>query len=228
MQTYSDMEVEFLDDAGCYEAIKAIHSKDLADHFSNEKKGCFKSDICRLAQLADAGGYYFDNDLEAISDMRDVIPAETAFASAEAAKAPPAGSVLFQAILGVAPKHPIIMRTLNLTLEYYESFLAEAEESRRTRRKQKKKQKKVTWLGPEKMAEAFKWWSGQQELHAGSFANQEGPLKQSYILSEENAPDKYGLETRTGQEGCNYVVADSASKKALFWSRFVGASEDCP
>merc|ERR1719161_3106729 len=67
MKLYSDMEVEFLDDAGCYEAIKATHSKALADHYTTESYGPYKSDICRLAQLAEKGGYYMDNDLVSIN-----------------------------------------------------------------------------------------------------------------------------------------------------------------
>jgi len=209
MAIYKDMQVEFLDDEGCAKAIESAHSSALAKYFREETFGPYKSDICRLAQLRE-GGYYMDNDLEAISDLRDLVPAQAAFVSVAQGN-----KDIFQALIGVAPEHPIIRRALNDTYDHYE---------------QNGSPSTVEWvLGPQMMAKAYKWWA-EEEVAAGSraHAQRSGPFQESYFFVESQDMNHYGLSRQSGQGCCcNFVVGDQASQRSPFWSRFVGASERC-
>jgi len=109
-------EVEFLDNQGCSAAIEAAHSKELAWHFNNEQIGMYKSDICRLAQLAIHGGYYMDNDLDLFQDIRELLPPVVSFASAITLSSK---YQMFQAFLAAAPRHPIILLALDKCLDFY-------------------------------------------------------------------------------------------------------------
>lgn len=228
VKMYPDMKVEFLDNAGCEQAIKAVHSEELAEYFAKEDFGPYKSDMCRLAQLAEKGGYYLDNDLEPVSDMLQIIPAQAAFVTAKSEFA--GGSGLFQAFIGAAPKHPVIMKALNLTAAAYQSG-ARAKKNPIEMKVKKieavseegmlsaKYAQQSRWLGPHKMEEAFNWWQSTED---------KGKLAQSYIISETNSPEPYGVSRQVGKGCCcNFVVADKVSKKALFYSRFVGSSDFC-
>jgi len=78
--------VLFHDDAACRLAIVRVHSEELASMFDRESRGMYKSDLCRYAMLYEHGGYYFDNDLDLIQDVRKVIA--TAACPETAVKAP--------------------------------------------------------------------------------------------------------------------------------------------
>merc|ERR1719310_2648843 len=152
------MEVSFLDNDGCAEALSAVHSKTMGEFFIAETFGPYKSDLCRLAQLAEKGGYYMDTDLEPVSDVRKIIPSQAAFVTVKTSL-PNAG--FFQAFLGSAPKHPIIMKALNSTAATYASG-ERAQKKPIEMKVQHQKQlsaagmmKQRRWLGPHKVQQAF-------------------------------------------------------------------------
>lgn len=209
LKAHSNMEVTFFDDADCYAAIKTTHSRELADFYKKETFGAYKSDLCRLAQLAERGGYYFDNDIEVIqdNDIRNFIPAEAAFVSVQTTD-----TEIFQAVLAAAPNHPVIMRAMNLTFEHY-----------------MKKRRRAPFVGPRIMAEAFKWWSGEA-LRAGAYTHDERPdhLRHSFLLKETPDYASYGLQRRGGRGCCcNFLVGVEETKTAVFYSRYVGAGKHC-
>lgn len=225
---YRDMEIEFLDDAGCSKAIETVHSAALAAYFEKETFGPYKSDLCRLAQLYMRGGYYMDNDLEVISDMRDLIPAKASFVTA----VHPRWDV-FQGIIAAAPGHPVLMKALNMTFEYYDRWGSsegfpkvlhslDAAEAARSRR----------FLGPAMLTQAFMWWANmaRNQLPSGSVTHlqHQGEFKYSYFFVESNDIQGFGLASRQ-EPGCccNYFVGDQRSRKAAMFSRFVGASTYC-
>jgi mannosyltransferase OCH1-like enzyme len=87
----------------------------LIKHFEKEQ-GMYKADICRVAELYQNGGYYFDIDLLAV---HPVSPAESVgFATVMGTGWPKHG--FFQAFTDGAPGHPILKKSLNALLEVYE------------------------------------------------------------------------------------------------------------
>lgn len=61
-------DVVFLDDDMCREKIKASEPR-LLSWFNREKLGMYKADICRVAALYLAGGYYFDVDIRVVEPI---------------------------------------------------------------------------------------------------------------------------------------------------------------
>lgn len=115
---------EFLDDAGCSAAIKKAHSEELAAHFENEQVGMYKSDICRLAQLALHCGYYMNADYQALEDVRNILPPLASFVSVIAlpwrSTSPRNPKEMFQAFLAAAPEHPVIRSSVDKCMDFYE------------------------------------------------------------------------------------------------------------
>ena len=77
----------------CHEQLTRLsETKDIAHLasalrgvFENTKDGSLKGDICRGAVLHNIGGYYMDVDIEAVSDVRLVIPEGTDFTTSKSA-----------------------------------------------------------------------------------------------------------------------------------------------
>eukprot|EP00931_Biecheleriopsis_adriatica_P118703 TRINITY_DN94046_c0_g1_i1.p1 TRINITY_DN94046_c0_g1~~TRINITY_DN94046_c0_g1_i1.p1 ORF type:complete len:285 (-),score=52.68 TRINITY_DN94046_c0_g1_i1:147-1001(-) len=216
---YHDMEVEFLDDAGCAQTIARAHSESLASYYQSEDFGPYKSDVCRLAQLLENGGYYLDNDLEFVSDFRDAIPVDASFVSV----AHP-NKDIFQAFTAASPGHPLIKQTLDGMHKAYQmgqAVMLFALNSNAT-----VKSAKELWFGPNAIAASWRAFSGEP-VNVGKFhhANHTG-FQTSYMFLEANVA-RFGLASRIGGGCCcNYAVGD-ASGRAIFYSRFVGASDFC-
>lgn len=225
---YKDMEVEFLDDEGCAKLIEQAHSASLANYFRRERYGPYKSDTCRLAQLFEDGGYYMDNDLEVISDFRKLVPEKASFVSV----AHPHKDI-FQALLGVAPKHPIVKHVLDVMHAAYEASPVQSVQLAATNSSAKsnsslKLNSTISWFGPEKLAQAYTWWTGAAVMDGLQQAEGRESFQYSYMFLEDSNPEQYGLSKRYGQGCCcNFVVGDRSSKKAVFYSRFVGAGQFC-
>ena len=64
-----EVVVSFLSDGGCVEVITKAEPR-LVKHFSSEKRGEFKADICRVAELYVYGGYYFDIDIKVVEPIK--------------------------------------------------------------------------------------------------------------------------------------------------------------
>lgn len=213
-------EVEFLDDSGCISAIEDTHSKELAQHFSRETIGMYKSDICRLAQLAKHGGYYFDTDLEMLHDMRDILPPQVSFASVIALpwKGPRNPNEIFQAFIGAAPGHPVITRSMDKCLEYYTGH-------NETLNSIMGKEMKGTTL----MRLAYEDWVGDimrpgvREHHADE------DFSHSFLFEEERMNQSHPeIRAQQGRgNNCNIGIVDKTSQKALAYSHSVGKSTSC-
>ncbi|KAL3799301.1 hypothetical protein HJC23_013026 [Cyclotella cryptica] len=138
--------VSFLSNEDCVEIIKRAEPK-LIRHFSREKRGDFKADICRIAELYIHGGYYFDADISVVDPVNlDKLPiqrveisdpftelshidqsSEIAIPSEDDivtfATVINVQGVFFQAFLAAAPNHPIMKTALQYMLAYYEGKL---------------------------------------------------------------------------------------------------------
>jgi len=111
------MEPVFWDDARCREAAYA-YSTQLGFAFESEHHGAYKSDICRLLQLYNLGGYYFDTDTVVQTDVRKVLPPVVSFSSVVQEKTTEPHQ-FYQAFVAAAPRHPLIRNALNATLDFY-------------------------------------------------------------------------------------------------------------
>ncbi|CAE7552678.1 unnamed protein product [Symbiodinium natans] len=116
-------KVYFYDDKVCIAELKNLEGFDgkrLAAGFKAFKNGRFKSDLCRLVQLYNHGGYYFDTDILPVRSVRKVLEEETTFATSRSVFQ----NEIFQAFLAATPKHPFIAEQLR----EFEQWLAEKHE----------------------------------------------------------------------------------------------------
>mmetsp|Transcript_10442 Transcript_10442/g.29367 ORF Transcript_10442/g.29367 Transcript_10442/m.29367 type:complete len:355 (-) Transcript_10442:43-1107(-) len=107
--------IRFLDDAACRKAIAQSEPR-LVSHFDSEREGKFRADICRIADLMNHGGYYFDCDLKVIQPIR--LDPTIAFSSVLSGY--PNLDQFFQAFLAATPGHPVLAEALQIMLDYYE------------------------------------------------------------------------------------------------------------
>ena len=107
--------IRFLDDAACREAIEQSEPR-LVRHFDNEREGKFRADICRVADLHNHGGYYFDVDLRVIQPIK--LDRNITFSSVLSGY--PNLDQFFQAFLAATPGHPVLAKALQIMLDYYE------------------------------------------------------------------------------------------------------------
>ena len=110
------------DDGMCFDGISRVHSAALARAIRHEGNGMYKSDACRLAQLAEHGGYYLDNDVVPHIDVRELGAARVGCASHPsfiAVRQSWEPVQFLNAFVAATPRHPIIMRALNLTARFY-------------------------------------------------------------------------------------------------------------
>jgi hypothetical protein len=126
MKMHPGTNVSFFDDVECRDLIAKSHSEELALWFDKEDQGCYKSDLCRLAVLYEHGGYYFDNDFEVVTDVRELIPAGASISTVMALtdRATPSIGLdgrldVFQAFLASSPQHPAIKAAMDSTLKWY-------------------------------------------------------------------------------------------------------------
>lgn len=219
---YGDLDVSFLDDDQCYNLIREVHSSELADYVRWEKEGMYKSDVCRSAQLYAHGGYYMDNDLVPIQDIRPALPPETELVSVIERDN---RSELFQAFVAVVPRHPVMQKVLNETLRHY--------------------QVSGNKHGPAIMGDSFARFHGVvQDFVPGALVHQQrGMFQHSYLLEE--SPDLYWYngvkprgdwahnKTKSKERSelenlnCNTVVGDRRSHTAFFFSH-TEHSKSCP
>lgn len=213
-------DVQFLDDAGCKAAIEATHSRELAHFFVQEKTGMYKSDICRLAQLAQYGGYYMDTDLDLRIDLHELVGSQISFASVVALRwrGPRDPNEMFQAFLAAAPRHPVILSALDKCLDFYRGVDPAV----------------TAVLGDEMRGTALmrlayeEWYGGQMD--PGVQDNwRDKQFQYSYFLEEDRLnPEDYAHYPPQLGDGnnCNIAVFDRARRVVLGYSHVVGSS-DC-
>lgn len=200
-------EVAFLTDMDCLRVLNATEPR-LIKHFKKEK-GMFKADLCRVAELYQNGGYYFDVDLLAV---HPVSPADSVrFATVRGTNWPSKG--FFQAFAASAPGHPILKRSLDILLEVYEG-----------------KRKRHFWIGPETMQIAYEQYLNETSPEVVSrdlLLLDEMAIKHckgwifcpKSILTLPKQPDPI-KPFRTGV--CNHVVYDHSTQ--YFFSRVNGTA----
>lgn len=230
---HPDMEVIFYDNNDCSQAVRRMHSNALADFFDNEDTGMFKSDICRLAMLYEHGGYYFDNDLEVLKDVRTSLPAGIALSSVLALPRCNRPNALFQAFAAAEPRHPVIKDALDGTLRWYET--------REYENTQGLPQGFKRLMGTEVLGESVMKWlrvdnlkGGLQQQHTSpseSLLQKDRPgsfsFEFAYFFEEaEGNLGAYHLQHRQGiGSSCNVFVKNGMDPIA--WSRFVGSGQWC-
>lgn len=225
-------DISFIDDAGCVEEIRQAHSNELAEYVKVQQQSLWTSDICRLAQLKNKGGYYFDNDMIAVSDLRQYIPKNATFVSSVAV----GGSILFNSLIAATPDHPIIDLALQRTWR---------------RIRQKKQAEKYPTLeavppdgmGFQALTQAYIQYARQNPRHNCSGSDwrhppfcpgslhfrQRGNYSDVYLFEEvgqkQGGFEKYGV--KDPPHGVDkYFVGDNATNKMVFWSRRLSMSRN--
>jgi hypothetical protein len=234
VQRHPDASVFFFDDEACIEAIASAHSEKLATYYKEEERGCYRSDICRLAMLYVHGGLYFDNDFEVLADVRKFIPAGASLSSALPYTSPnqtrgtSAQLDLFQAFLAATPGHPVLKRAMDKHLDWY---------NHRSPGKILKRGSKPVLLGPTLLGRALREWLGVRKLHVGFNRKKTGSPAIAYLFQESINVEKYSLTKRTGQECrkqdqsfadvdlCNVCVVTPDASQPIAWSRIANGAE---
>lgn len=217
--------VLFYDNAACRASIVRIHSEDLAHMYDRESKGMYKSDLCRYAMLYEHGGYYFDNDLDLLQDVRRFVPPTVGLSSVIEETTKNTEKInLFQAFLAAAPRHPVLKDALERTYQRYmgEHIPTDMQLSNPDPDK--------GHLGPSMSGAAARAWLGVDKLKVGYMVHP-GSIDQAYFFQERaDIPTlKLFNLNRDGHKGtgCCCQIAVGDNKVAIAWSRFVGAGEGC-
>lgn len=242
IKLHPNMEIIFYDNRECARAINRVHSQELREAFEQEETGMFKSDICRLAMLWEHGGYYFDNDMEVLKDMRRTFAANVSLSSVLGLARCNRPNAIFQAFVAAMPKHPAIKEALDGTMEWYKQkvYLQTQGVPKGFKR----------LMGTEVLGAAAMHWLGVESLKAGHLHRQVRDLTGSSGLLQTNTSadfmqeaesgwdsayffeeaeghlSDFGLQKRDGKgSSCNVYVKDS--NNVVAWSRFVGSGEWC-
>jgi hypothetical protein len=113
------------------QALGLTKSIPLVDYFQKETQGMYKADICRGAALYNAGGLYFDVDLQARMNVFDadlqarmnvfdaIHPPSTEFVTPTVHSKSNWPGAFFQAFIGITPHHALVMRYLELFTRHY-------------------------------------------------------------------------------------------------------------
>jgi len=245
-------DVVFLDDLGCAGNMLATQqpsAKELLLAFYKEQDGRLRSDMCRLVQLWDYGGYYFDTDILTRRNPQDLLlnddmmSSQISFVTIKAADLDcnrsqgcqnPSG--FFQAFMGSTARHPLLDEAIDQMIEWYRNGQYNITEVRRV-----SKGHPVINLGVVLLRDAFKTWAGNAELttleksgRLNSWHN--GQMWQSRLFFEVHLDDydkKRKLESFSGvnvdtplsaEPACRFMVVDKVSKIVPFQSRAIRSS----
>lgn len=110
--------VRFLTDKQCIESLQKTYPS-LIPYFQKEEQGMFKADICRGSALYETGGIYLDVDVGVRKDLWLDLANQTEFVTSLVHRQSHYPNHFFQAILGAAPKSPIIYKYLELFEGHY-------------------------------------------------------------------------------------------------------------
>ena len=212
---------EFLSDEECRERILA-YSERLARYFVNETVGMFKSDICRLVQLKDEGGLYVDTDLVLIADLRKIVPENVSFVSTISLtwRGPHDPNEMFQAILGAAPNHPIITRSLEKVLDFYDAKNATLRELLGGKMR-----------GASLMRIIYEEFNGGRYMEPGRNTLADGTVTyffEEHKLKDGGDPDYPSVPSQGGRgNNCDILVVDAEREMAIAYSHVLGKRSSC-
>lgn len=188
----------------CLEVIEKVYPM-LIRYYKSEKKGRYKSNMCRIAALYYHGGYYFDTDMESIQpvplDNQFQHYHDISFCSVyEHAK-----NGLFNSFVAAIPRHPILKTTLDVMLAYYQGRI----------------EIRTTNMGTSTLLDGL--------IHTPSKARGKVLLLQEVYLVQDSLLSPM-IPRRTGTvgtgNGCDYVVRGE-DLTLYFYSRMVGSSTFC-
>jgi len=225
----------FYDDLDCRAAIARVHSEALARYFDNETEGFFKSDTCRLAMLFEWGGYYFDNDMDLIKDLRVAIPSDASFSTV--LESP---DRVHNGFMASAPGHPVLRNALDVTSDWYENRYMNGLSFQHSFPQYYKDKFDLPndltehWgylLGPDTLAVGLMMWGGVNRLQPSRMFD---PASQDFVFFLKNGnPDDYGIPRRTGpgccsaeNNFCNRAMIDTETSDLVGWTRSM--RECCP
>lgn len=188
------MEVAYLVDADCERIINETEPR-LFIAFQKER-GSHKSDICRVIDLFQHGGYYLDNDLfvENVPNFPEHVSFSTVLENGQ--------ERFFQAFTAVSPQHPIMQEAIDLMVSHY-----------------------VDGLDPRQIGYAkmnMGTWT-VREAHKRAVAQDPKLSHQLHFLQEMNLEDHnkwdLGVVPDKNWRHYNNVVVDLQSNVLCFWSR---------
>jgi len=142
-----EFEVSFLSDSDCLNIIAKVEPR-LVKHYSRERKGYYKADICRVSELYLHGGYFFDVDIgviepldlntldippaipNAIGELRmkgerlnnpRIVPGKNDIATFSIVHN--RHGQFIQSFTAATPHHPVLKRSLEYMVAYFEKTL---------------------------------------------------------------------------------------------------------
>jgi len=111
----TEAPIWFLNDIECRALIQKVEPG-LVVHFDQERKGEYKSDMCRAAALYLKGGYYFDIDMRVLEAV--LLDPNITFASVKMRD-----GKFFQSFMASEPGSPILKESLRLMREFCEESI---------------------------------------------------------------------------------------------------------
>eukprot|EP00930_Biecheleria_cincta_P095990 TRINITY_DN87875_c0_g1_i1.p1 TRINITY_DN87875_c0_g1~~TRINITY_DN87875_c0_g1_i1.p1 ORF type:complete len:355 (+),score=73.36 TRINITY_DN87875_c0_g1_i1:43-1107(+) len=223
MKSMPNAQLIFADDKQCRAYIARTHSEELATFFDRQTRGMYKSDLCRFAMLYEEGGYYFDNDVEVLADLRSMDIQNASFVSVT--EFPWHGKVTFlhEAFVAATPRHPAVKLMLDLFLQFYHLSLKPGWHDGR-----------LGVYGPEVAGIALMRWlnlGGEFKQLTGltAYTPPGRPERRAYLFKETNQIKKYQLPDRTapGKCCCNFFFADQHNPLAWAHARGNKHSKEC-
>lgn len=222
-----EMDVMFIDDPLCLELIPKVEPR-LLDYFKLEPKGSFKADICRVAALHLYGGYYFDVDIQVLKALRP--SPDTDFITSTCGN-----HQFFQAVMALAPEHPLARATLDSMLddwyfipsivEKYSKARLDANFSMGDQYIEARKEYLSQYFN---MTHDIKPMLGTATLRLAY--DRHTDIVTPWILDELDNSDTTlypHLKRADTGWGCNYMVHDASEMVPYFYSRCIG-TEGCP
>lgn len=203
--------VSYLNDNDCLKIIQRVEPR-LAFPFQREPMGKYRGDICRIAALYEAGGYYFDTDMEVIQPLS--IPPHITFVTV---RCPYSQSCFFQSFIAVAPQHPLLKINLNLLVNYYQA-------GNQTLGTQWDKFHEL--LGPNSLYLSYK--NFMAEFGTEEYLMEQWPVDTMLEESHLSHTQYHHIPYRGQNFNCNYIVHNATQNEVYFYSRILGSSAECP
>ena len=191
--------IRFLDDAACREAIEQSEPR-LVKHFDEEREGKFRADICRVADLHNHGGYYFDVDLRVIRPIK--LDRSITFSSVLSGY--PNLDQFFQAFLAATPGHPVLAKALQIMLDYYEGKHAIRGKN----------------VGTSTLKDAYDAVEERKRGPSKLLIETRNDVNEKYYYPDVPKVDGVGC-------CCDQICHDPEEKIAYFYARIPGSSKYC-